>query len=162
MIALVVLALETMAGWSQSRILQGIVEDVVARFRRLTILCQPYGREKAKVHIGHARVCYVVPKKLLYERSSYFRSVFTGGFEEASASEPELPHIEAETFQPVVKWMMSGIIEVSKKKDLVMCAPLSTSESTCFPSFEYTSQLSSEQRRARESCSGSLSPSARG
>ncbi|ERF71991.1 hypothetical protein EPUS_07461 [Endocarpon pusillum Z07020] len=117
-----------MAGWPQSRMLQGIVEDVVARFRRPTILCQTYGREKAKVHMGHARICYVVPKKLLYEKSSYFRSVFTGGFEEANASGPELPHIEAETFEPVVKWMMSGIIEVPKKRLGDVCSSIDDDE----------------------------------
>ena len=59
--------------------------------------------EKAKVYVGPTGVCYVVPKKLLCERFSDFRSVFTGGFKETDASEFELPHIEAKAFEAIVK-----------------------------------------------------------
>lgn len=71
--------------------------------------------EKAKVFVGPDRICYVVPKKLLCERSSYFRPAPTGGLKEANTSESELPNIETNTFEAIVKWMMSGIIEAPQR-----------------------------------------------
>lgn len=71
--------------------------------------------EKAKVFVGASRICYVVPMKLLCERSKYFRSTFAGGFGEASTGMSEPPDIEAETLESVVKRMISGILETPKK-----------------------------------------------
>jgi BTB/POZ domain len=73
------------------------------------------GGDKVQVYAGPTKTCYVVPKKLLCEKSSYFRSAFTGGFEETESGKSELPEIEAETFEAILKWLMSGIIEVPKK-----------------------------------------------
>lgn len=65
---------------------------------------------KVKVFVGTPRVCYVVAEKLLCEKSPYFRATFTSGFAEASIGATSLPHVETETFEAILKWMMSGML----------------------------------------------------
>lgn len=78
------------------------------------MLCRLMDGDKVQVHVGPSRTIYVVPKALLCESSSYFRSAFAGDFAEARTGNSELPQIQADTFEAIVKWMMTGFIEAPK------------------------------------------------
>lgn len=72
-------------------------------------------RDKIDVYVGATRVCYVLPKTLLCEKSGYFRPAFTGGFEETRTGTSKLSLIETDTFQAIIKWMMDGVVESPSK-----------------------------------------------
>jgi hypothetical protein len=71
--------------------------------------------EKVKAFVGVSRACYVVPMKLLCEKSTYFWATFIGGFAEAGTGVSRLPEIDAENSEGILKWMMSGMLATPKK-----------------------------------------------